>query len=105
MIDIINKLLGVEDNINKILDGNPDNKKDSLEQVISLISIEINNKINIIADYEISRIKQKILFEKNKRLEDINIKANNFILEMRKEFDNNKDEWIKDILNKILEDS
>ena len=105
MIEVINKLLSLESDIDKILDGNINNKKDGFDQVISLISIEINNKINIIADHEIARIRQKILFEKNKRLEDINIKANNFILEIKNEFDNNKDKWIKDIFNKILEDS
>lgn len=103
MIDIVNELVEIECVANEIL-VSAENDKLILNEVSNLIKSELNKKIDELTKIEIDNIKKSDLILKNERLEQISSGYNNFISEMKNDFDSKKNDWVNDIFNSLLED-
>lgn len=103
MINVIDELIAIEKKANKILTDTKKNK-DLLIQINELILVELKQKIDKLADFEINSIAKKNLSLQNQQVEKIKSDANNFAIQMKNDFANKKNEWLENIFNCCLED-
>lgn len=103
LIDIVNELIEIENSANEIL-INAEKDKLILPEVIDLISKQVNQKIDELVELEINSVKEKSLSLKNERIIQIISRTDEFISKMESEFTQNKDEWVQNIFDNVLED-
>ena len=103
MINIIEELLAIENQAGKILKKNSDKNK-IFAEILEGLKKEIESKINIFFEDEINKYEKKNSFRQKKRLHEIQFRADKFISDMEKEFNNKKEKWLSDYFKKLLED-
>ena len=103
MIDIVNELIEIEGVANEIL-VNAENDKLIFEQVYKLILDELNDKIDFLCEREIKNSKKENLFLKDERINQVSSNYNEYALQMKDEFAKQKNNWLKEIFDTILED-
>lgn len=103
MIDIIEELLAIENQAGKVLKKSSDKEK-IFAEILEDLKKEIESKINIFFEDEISKYEKKNSFRQKKRLHEIKFRADKFISDMEKEFNGEKEKWLADYFKKLLED-
>lgn len=103
MIDVIEELLAIENQAGKILKKSSDKDK-IFAEILEILRKEIETKMNIFFEDEVSKYEKKNLFRQKKRLREIEFRANKFISDMEKKFKNEKEKWLGDYFKKLLED-
>ena len=103
MIDIVNELIEIEANANEIL-TDAQNDKFIFDQVYNLILQQLREKINLLSQNEIENARKENLFLQDEGISQISTKYEEYTAQMENEFASQKDNWIKEIFDSILED-
>ncbi len=103
MIDIVNELIEIEANANEIL-TDAENDKFIFDQVYNLILQQLREKINLLSQNEIENARKENLFLQDEGISQISTKYEEYAAQMENEFASQKDNWIKEIFDSILED-
>ncbi len=103
MTDVIEELLAIENQASEILKKSS-NKNKIFAEILETLKKEIESKMNIFFETEISKYEKKNLFRQKKRLREIEFRANKLISDMEKKFKNEIEKWIDDYFKKLLED-
>ena len=99
----MNELIEIESNANEIL-ADAQNDKFIFEQVYNLILQQLREKIDLLSQNEIENAKKENLFLQDEGISKISTKYEEYTAQMENEFASQKDNWVKEIFDSILED-